>query len=363
MINGNRGEWSEYYAFLRILADGRIVSADADLNELLDSPYIPVIKAIRQDKESAQISYLTGPTIVVKDQDETLYEIDSNKVREQADLIYEQMTDAEYCSNGTLAIPCAEEFMQDMHVAALKAPASSKTDITLQIHDSHTGTTSTCGWSIKSEIGGAPTLLNAGGTTNFTYRVTKVDPSIVDGVNAITGRGKVMKRVAAILDAGGKLEFSHGRDTFMRNLRLIDSLFPQIMAKALLIYYGERVSKITEVVKILEDRDPLELGKGMYEFKFKKLLASAALGMIPSDPWNGHDNASGGYIIVRRDGKVVAFHIYNRGSFENYLFENTKFETASTSRHRFGSIEQDEDGFYINLNCQIRFIDSKPKSK
>ncbi len=363
MISGNRGEWSEYYAFLRILADGKIVSADADHYELSDSACIPVIKVIRQDKTSSQIDYLTGSTIIGKNNKEALFEIDSSEVQKQASFIYSQMIDAEYSSSGTIVIPEAEKFMQDMHVTGLKAPASSKTDITLQIHDERTGTDPICGWSIKSEIGGAPTLLNPGCTTNLTYRIIDVDTSIIDVANTISGKAKIMKRIQTIIDAGGKLKFSHGRDTFMRNLRLIDSLFPQILAEALLIYYGERVSKITEVVKLLEERDPLELGAGMYEFKFKKLLASSALGMVPSKQWNGHDNASGGYIIVKKDGSVVAFHLYNRDSFEKYLFEHTRFETASTGRYHFGTVEQDVYGLYINLNCQIRFIDTQPKKR
>lgn len=356
MLSGNRGEWSEYYAFLRILADGKIISADADLNPLPDNSYIPIVRAIRQDKNAPQLSYYTGPSIVVKNDEDTLLEIDSSLVSDQADFIYEQMVATEYSSKGAITIPSAEDFMQNMHVASLKAPASSKADITLQIHDKHTGTSSVCGWSVKSEIGSAPTLLNASAATNFIYRVTSIDPSMVDKIEAITGSGKVMNRVRAILDAGGSFDFDQGRDTFMRNLRLIDSLFPSMMAEALLIYYGEGVSKIAEVVRLLEERDPLHLGAGMYEFKFKKLLASVALGMVPSKPWSGHDEASGGYIIVRKDGAVVAFHIYNRDSFEQYLFEHTKFDTPSTGRHGFGSLVQDSSDLYFKLNCQIRFI-------
>lgn len=356
MISGNRGEWSEYYAFLRILADGKIVSADADLNELPDNSYIPVVRAIRQDKNAPELSYYTGPSIVIKHEENTLLEIDSSSVSQQANFIYDQIVATDYNSKGPIAIPAAENFMQSMRVGGLKAPASSKSDITLQIHDRNTGTNSICGWSIKSEIGSAPTLLNASAATNFVYRITGIDPSMIDKIEAIDGSGKVMKRVRAILDAGGSFDFYQGRDTFIRNLRLIDSLFPLMMAEALLIYYSEGISKITEVVQLLEERDPLQLGPGMYEFKFKKLLASVALGMVPSKPWSGHDEASGGYIIVRKDGAVVAFHIYNRDSFEQYLFEHTKFDTPSTGRHGFGSLAQDSGSLYFKLNCQIRFI-------
>ena len=36
MLTGNRGEWSEVYAFLRILSDGEIRPADANLDELCE---------------------------------------------------------------------------------------------------------------------------------------------------------------------------------------------------------------------------------------------------------------------------------------------------------------------------------------
>ena len=78
--------------------------------------------------------------------------------------------------------------------------------------------------------------------------------------------------------------------------------------------------------------------------------------MMPSKIWNGLDEANGGYIIVKEDGDVVAYHIYNRDAFEAYLLENTKFERGSTSKHDFASIYKDStDQKFINLNLQIRF--------
>ena len=46
----------------------------------------------------------------------------------------------------------------------------------------------------------------------------------------------------------------------------------------------------------------------------------------------------------------------NRNEFENYLLNNTKFETGSTSRHGFGSIYKDNGKYYLKLNLQVRFI-------
>lgn len=94
---------------------------------------------------------------------------------------------------------------------------------------------------------------------------------------------------------------------------------------------------------------------GYYEYKFKKFLCAIALGMQPSHRWDGKDAATGGYIIVSKEGNVLAYHIYNRDSFEEYLLKNTKFERASTTRHGYAAVYKDYEQLYINLNLQIRF--------
>ena len=78
--------------------------------------------------------------------------------------------------------------------------------------------------------------------------------------------------------------------------------------------------------------------------------------LLPSKTWDGTADATGGYIIVREDGEVLCYHLFNRNEFENYLLNNTKFETGSTSRHGFGSIYKDNGKYYLKLNLQVRFI-------
>ena len=78
--------------------------------------------------------------------------------------------------------------------------------------------------------------------------------------------------------------------------------------------------------------------------------------MMPSKEWDGLDEANGGYIIVKDDGDVLAYHIYNRDAFEDYLLKNTKFEKGSTSKHGFASLYEENGKMLINLNLQIRFI-------
>jgi hypothetical protein len=60
--------------------------------------------------------------------------------------------------------------------------------------------------------------------------------------------------------------------------------------------------------------------------------------MMPSVIWTGQLATTGGYLIVKEDGEIICYHIYNRNEFENYLLKNTKLETASSTRHEFGVI-------------------------
>ncbi len=92
-----------------------------------------------------------------------------------------------------------------------------------------------------------------------------------------------------------------------------------------------------------------------YKYKIKRFLTDVVLGMMPSKVWTGVYDATGGYLIVKEDGEMLCYHIYNRNQFEDYLFNNTKLETASSSRHAFGKIFEENGELYFRLNLQIRF--------
>ena len=44
----NKGEWSEVYTFLKLLADGRLYAADSNLNQI-PSIYYPILKILREE--------------------------------------------------------------------------------------------------------------------------------------------------------------------------------------------------------------------------------------------------------------------------------------------------------------------------
>ena len=72
--------------------------------------------------------------------------------------------------------------------------------------------------------------------------------------------------------------------------------------------------------------------------------------------WSGQYDATGGCLVVKDNGEVLCYHIYNRNEFEDYLLNNVKLDTASSSRHEFGKIYEEEENLFFKLNLQIRFL-------
>jgi type II restriction enzyme len=93
-----------------------------------------------------------------------------------------------------------------------------------------------------------------------------------------------------------------------------------------------------------------------YSYKIKRFLTDIALGMMPSKVWTGELDTTGGYLVVKNDGEILCYHIYNRNEFENYLLNNTRLEQASTVRYSFGDLYKENGKIFLKLNLQIRFL-------
>jgi type II restriction enzyme len=244
-------------------------------------------------------------------------------------------------------------FVNNLNANSITAPSTSD-DVKIIIQDSS--------FSIKSQLGSASTLLNAGNTTNILYRLSGKNLTDDDIAN-INGIENHLPRMKALFDMGCKLEYvDTPHDTFRDNLQFLDTSMPRFIAECLVADCEESsTSKVSDVVAVVAKRNPLHyMGKNVetfYEHKMKVLLVDVALGMTPSKQWLGKYDANGGYLVVRKDGEVVCYHFYNRNDIEDYLYYNTRFERASRSRYGFGSLYRGDDGqVYIKLNLQIRFL-------
>lgn len=363
MQKGNKGEWSELYAFIKLLKDGRVYAADENV-EKLENIYFPIIKLIREETANDSTDYFTGKQIKIFQNGDLIETINATDLVDSIDTLYEKIFNgSKNNSPGAFSIEEAEDIMNHLHITKIKAPSTDKKDLTMQIHDINTGYESVVGFSVKSDIGNPPTLLNAAKNTRFTYLIKGINDADMLEINSIdktVSKEYMRDRMNFLFEKAKEISYQNMRsEIFEDNLIMIDSRLPELYGDMILNHYKFIDKKIYDcglLCDMLEIYNPLSYRKsGIYKYKFKKLLCAAALGMTPGTSWDGLDNASGGYIIIKKDGDVLCYHLYNRNFFEEYLLKNTQFDRPSATRHDYGYVYKENDSYYIDLNVQIRF--------
>ena len=399
VLSANKGEWSELYTHLRLLADGKVYSGDENYSKIVEDTF-PIIKIFRRDK---------------KNQDDTIYVVDSAKKQilvrgDQKEAIISQeqfskmadylLQEIKTSTGSSFSLPDVQDFMKALNMHSVKASSIDKQDIRMILHDMRVDRNREMGFSIKSRLGGKSTLFNSNADgTNFRYQIvgsiTDEQISYLNLVSKYFRRKKnhgyseveVAEQDAAfeklpveyqnrkpaffsvwfslLEDWGYKLKYDCViNDTFRCNLLNIDSRFHEILSECLVRYYSHHIgSSVKEIIDSVAVSNPCgieaECSRFWYELVMKRFLIIVALGMKPNTIWDGVYSANGGYLVVKEDGDIVCYHFYDRNQLENYLLNNTAFETPSTSRHKTSEVYRGDNGnAYINLNPQIRFIHS-----
>lgn len=357
MITGNKGEWSEIYALFKLLGDKQLFLGDKDIERLENLVY-PIIKILRTEN-NGNFEYSIKDEIILISGNEQVLKVPIAEFKNKALFLLKAIKENQ---ERTFSVPEIEEFMQSINCLSLKASSSAKTDITIVVHDQRTNQQPELGFSIKSQLGSPSTLLNAGKTTNFIYKIVSASltENDIELINSVDTRSKIMDRIAEVQNKGGSFEFvKTERQIFSNNLVLIDSLLPEILSQIIFDFYSSNYSSLTDLVNLTAEKNPLDFDieneHKFYEYKLKRFLTDVALGMMPSKVWTGQYDATGGYLIVKENGDVLCYHIYNKNEFEDYLLNNTKLDTASSSRHGFGKIYEENGELYLKLNLQIRF--------
>lgn len=260
-------------------------------------------------------------------------------------------------------------------------------EIALRIENLNQQSKHILGFSIKSFLGSNSTLFNAAPGTNFIYRVDFPEGMVPDvekfNIETYSLPIKIKSRIKLLTDKyHANLIFEKVQsDCLSQNLRTIDGDLPILMAQLILARYTKSASaSIKDCTEALTQLNPLGfdiIGHGqVYEYKIKRFLHDCALGMTPETPWTGIYDATGGQIIVKEDGDIVCYHIYELNRFMDYLYTSTKLEEASTSEDsdrpgharekkpddknppkpfKYGWLYKENGNIYIKLNLQIRF--------
>lgn len=361
-LTGNKGEWSEFYTFIKLLADGKIFAADKNLNKNENLFYL-ILKIIRGNSEG--LEYVRKEKIIIQDSNgHILSEISIKDSIEFTKQFYVGITLGDK-GKGAFELGFAKAILEKFHVESLSDERKETADIRIVIHDPITNHEPLLGFSIKSYLGGKPTLFNASKNSNLIYQILPEIPN--EKKVELNNLGTYGERINWLGSNGYKFQFKKmNSEIFKTNLELIDSRLPEILSHLVLYKYIEGTSKLNQLTEKLNSTNPIgfniHLNASFYTYKIKRLLVDAALGMKAGSLWSGNFNATGGYIVVKKDGELLCYHIYNWNDFQDYLIENTKIDLPDSSPHRcdFGRILTSDEvnetqGSYMKLNFQIRF--------
>lgn len=381
-LSGNRGEWSEIYIFLKLLHDGKVYAADKDMNRLA-TVYLNILKILREENPGLLYEYKTGSPVKIDlngvDVGPDVSHADIERIKDELWSLFETTP------NGSISSANVEAFLNSIHINKLKSPPTATgnffggtEDIILQVSDYRTSIISNVGFSCKSEFAHKATLFNASkDNTNFRFELLNMDDTIMNMVNELyipkqkrDGTVKydiaVAERMKALKRAGVEINFVKQLvENAERNIVLSCGVeMPRVIACILQYYYWENNgesahSSFSEAIEYLVDKNPAEYGfsdiSSIYRAKVGKLLYDMFTGMRLSRTWDGRSNVTGGYIIAKNDGDVLAYHTTLADEFKDFLVEKLGLETPSSSRHNAMQIYKADGHYYINFNLQVRF--------
>jgi len=360
MLSGNKGEWSEPYALIKLLAEGQLYLGDANFNKVTDFFY-PIIKVLRHEKDRIVDFTLHDKLIVVSDGN-LLFQIPICQFIANAKICFEKIKAAKK-GKGSFEISEIENFLASFSINTLKAKSKLKNDITIQVSDPNTFLSPALGFSIKSQLGRPSSLLNASGATNFSFLIKEKVLSESE-IQEVKNATEFSKKLKLINHFGAKLEFEKvDNEVFQSNLQTIDYNFDKILSEVLILFYENNIPSENTVKKFIATVTNnnsigynLNINSSMYEMIMKKFLTDYALGMRAAEVWKRNYQATGGYLIVKEDGELICYHFYFTKNFEDYLFNNTRLETPDPERHKFGGVYLENGVQKMKLNLQIRFI-------
>lgn len=386
MLKGNKGDWTEVYVLIKLIAEGKLYQSDINLSKDTGNVY-EIIKGYKSE-QSYDLEFERDTHIrlskLVNENKFLIGEFEVSYFENLSKILLDGINNGK---GRSFSIDNILKDFENFEIEKIKANSSSKADIKLRIYDHRLAKETDLGFSIKSLLGSKSTLFNTGYGNSFIY---KIDDKLKETVQSFNERtydpskfkqGKISKityRLNELHKFKCNINYKEIESRQLwKNLKMIDGDLPEILSYALYYRYKNSERSLKKVSDILEEKDPLNFYDGakseqkLYEYKLKKFLAESAMGMTSETPWLGEYDSFGGVIIAKKDGDLVCFHIYDFNLFRNYLLNNTVFEQPSTGedennpgnrsnkknvkKYFYGWLVKSDESLEFKINLQIRF--------
>jgi hypothetical protein len=346
--SANKGEWSELYAIGYLITRGGGFAAD-EFTKLDKSVFYKVLRIVDNPSGEAETIYQLGDEEVeIQKTGFAVIRVNKKQIAPKLTEFFEELLSQ--TDSHAFNLASGHELMRLIRKDKLSASSSLTADIHLTLEDLDSKIeTPKKGFSIKSEIGSPATIFNASRSTNLTYKIVgKGKPSKFNNVSS------VKKNIDELVQSGYSLEFEkYDNPIFQKSLQNIDSNLPSYISTLLLAYMHSTTTRMDKICEIAFPKsDPSSELKIQ---KIKRFLSAASMGLKAATEWSGYPEDFGGMLLVKRDGEVLFYYLYNMKKFEEYLFNNLRFETPSATRHGFGQVLEEPNGYFIKLNLQIRY--------
>jgi type II restriction enzyme len=348
MTSANKGEWSELYALGYLLVNGGGFAANEFAN-LDKSIFYKVLEVVDNPSGTSETVYRLGVSeITVLQNGIGVIQISKSQIEPRLKAFFDDL-----CSesgSASFGLQSGETLLKLLMKTKLSASSSLTNDLHLILEDHETKIpTPRRGFNVKSEIGHPATIFNAGVATNLTYKIIgEGAPKQFHKVSAVKTNLKSLKQ------DGFTLKFlEYDNKTLYNNLLNIDSNLPEFLAELMLAYYQSTTTKIRSICEDTWAESHPEAT--LKVSKIKKFLSAASMGLRPNTVWSGYPEDFGGLLLVKKNGHVLFYYLYNLQKFEEYLFGTLRFDTPDTSKHKFGQVYFVEGEPRIKLNLQIRY--------
>lgn len=350
MPKRNKGELSEIYALCKLIQQQYVAYGDIHAQMTEDHIYVIKIHTDQNDiclnqsmLNKSHIEIITGAG------DKRLIQLEEFITVNELSMMLSDIRQG----SATFSSALLDDKTEILGLEKTKGTSYEKADINLSFLESQQ-LFEQQGTSIKSFLGGAPTLLNASQATNFIFKVNGLPVDKIDAINAIQGGSKIKDRLLQIENNGGHLEFfACENSTYEQTLRKTDSKMPEMIAEALLGFFKKKFKNYLHQ-HIAQCGD--ELTRQQIEIRFKDFIKYTVLGIFPTKDWDRKLTANS-VLLVNQKGELVFYHTNKDDVLKNFFYQHTFFDTPSSTRHRFGSLYQEKGQIYFKLNLQLRLAD------
>jgi type II restriction enzyme len=343
----NIGEATETYAWLRLVLDGKITGAKADLSAWPAKTW--QIQGVSRVSSGVLMELaIQGNTARFSIGGKIVDTVPKKKLEAISDWLRERLAEGSWDLKDTQRIT---HDIQKLFAQAILGGSKGKADLIPTVEEPIQAFTRIAkrGLSVKSTAGAPPSLVNASKQTRFRFRVgskrrSKSDSTPSQLVNSL---------------GHSNLEFEGLRsDSYEHNLAIVDSHLAEMLAWMLIEYFATRTVTVSELCDRLTAANPLNLRSvANYRRKIGEFLVASALGMVPATRWTGAYEADGGMLVVKQSGDLVTFFVVDAELKEElslYLLNSCYLDTPSTERHQFGSIYSEDGVDFLDLALQIR---------